>query len=88
LKAETPNPFSGQMWLELFEEAFLNDPELAEKAAKLWRNLLTQIESGPEGITRARQALENAIRLTFPYTEAYKTCRDLFEGSLAEPPFD
>ena len=84
---ETPkshSPFDDSIWLELFEAAFLDDDSVAEQAAKLWYYLLSQIESGPKGITAARQCLENGIRLTFPFTTTYKTCRSLFELSLAE----
>ena len=73
------------MWLELFEGAFLNDAELAGKAARLWHHLLTQIESGPEGITQARQALEIGIRVAFNFTPEYRQAREQFESSL-EPP--
>jgi hypothetical protein len=74
--------YDESLWLELFEGAFSDDAALAEKAARLWQYLLTQIESGPEGVTHARDCLERAIRLTFPFTEMYKECRDRFEASL------
>ena len=89
MTAQTPKPdlqFSDSVWLDVFEGAFLNDAELAGKAARLWRELLGQIESGPEGIRQARETLETAIRSAFPYTEAYKVCRDQFEQSLIEHP--
>ena len=75
--------FDDAIWLELFEAAFLEDPRLAETAARLWQSLVSEIEAGPQGVTRARQCLEQAIRLTFPFTETFKVCRDLFEASLA-----
>ena len=71
-------------FLELFDATFLEDPALAERAAKLWHYLLTEIERGPEGITQARNWLEQAIRHTFPFTRTYFLCRELFEDSLAE----
>ena len=64
-------PFYDAIWLELFESAFLEDPRLAEIAARLWQSLLSQIEAGPQGLTQARQCLEQAIR-TFPFTETFK----------------
>ena len=75
-------PFSDEIWLEIFEAAFLDDPDVAVKAARLFHYLLMQIESGPQGITNARQCLENGIRLVFPFTANYKACRDKFEESL------
>ena len=87
LKSEEPKPISpvpDNIWLELFEAAFQEDGALAERAARLWHYLLCQIESGPEGITCARQSLENAIRIAFPFTETFRSCRNLFEASLSE----
>ena len=76
--------FDDAIWLQLFVAAFMEDPRLAEKAARLWQSLLSQIEAGPQGLTQARQCLEQAIRLTFPFTETFKACRDLFEASLGD----
>ena len=73
-----------EVWLELLEPMLMEDAALALRAAKLWHYLLSEIESGPLGITHARQCLENAIRLTFSFTEAHKACRTLFELSLAD----
>lgn len=73
-----------QVWLELLEPILLKDPALAERAAKLWHHLLAEIESGPEGVTRAAQSLENALRLTFPFTKTYKACMILFQVSLGD----
>jgi hypothetical protein len=70
------------IWLDIFEFAFQEDAGVAERAAWLWHYLLTEIESGPEGITNARQSLENAIRVTFPFTETYRACRNLFDISF------
>ena len=84
----SPKPdlqFSDRIWLEVFEGAFLNDAELAGEAARLWRYLLDQIEAGPEGITRARQALEIGIRVAFPFTPEYQQARERFESSLESP---
>ena len=78
------SPFSDEIWLEIFEAAFLDNPDVAVKAARLCHYLLIQIESGPQGITNAKQCLENGIRLVFPFTASYKACRDQFEASLAD----
>lgn len=73
-----------QVWLELLEPILLKDPGLAERAAKLWHHLLAEIESGPEGVTRAAQSLKNALRLTFPFTKTYKACMILFQVTLGD----
>jgi hypothetical protein len=73
-----------EMWLDLFGWLFLEEPSKADDAAKLWYRLLVEIRSGPEGVTRARSCLENALRLTFPYTETYHLCRTLFQISLSD----
>ena len=87
MSSETPKHdllYEDTVWLELFEAAFLEDSGLAERAARFWQYLLTQVESGPEGITNARHYLERAIRLSFPYTRLYRSCLDSFEASLRE----
>src|SRR6185295_20026480 len=61
----------------------LEDASLADMAGRLWYYLIEEIKSGPEGATRARQSLEDALRLTFQFTEAHKACRSLFEMSVA-----
>ena len=71
-------------WLEIFEPIFLEDAQLAEKMAGLWQLLISEIERGEEGATHARHCLERAIRLAFPYTKAFRICRDQFEASLVE----
>jgi hypothetical protein len=72
------------IWLDIFEFAFQEDSGVAERAAWLWHYLLTEIESGPEGITHVRQCLENALRVTFPFAETCRACRNLFDMSLVE----
>ena len=70
-------------WLRLLEPMLLEDTSLADSAGRLWHHLIEEIKSGPEGATRARQSLEDALRLTFQFTAAHKACRTLFEMSLA-----
>jgi len=87
MKPQTPKSstyLDDSIWLEIFEFAFLEDPTAAESAARMWHYLLTEIERGPEGMTNARQCLENAIRVTFPFTETYRACRTLFDMCLEE----
>jgi hypothetical protein len=72
------------VWLDLFNPAFHEDSSKADRAAKLWHRLLAEIESGPQGATRVAWCLENALRLTFPFTDTFRACRVLFEVSLGE----
>jgi hypothetical protein len=73
-----------QVWLDLLEPMLLENPALADRAAKLWHYLLVEIESGPEGVTNAAVCLENALRLTFPFTTTYQACTTLFQESLGD----
>ena len=73
---------SNANWLEVFGPAFEVDSSLAENAARLWHELLDQIEAGPSGLRDARECLQGAIRGTFLYTEAFKRSRDQFEEGL------
>ena len=72
-----------EAWLKLLEPMLLEDASLADLAGRLWCYLIEEIKRGPEGATRARQSLEDALRLTFQFTEAHKACRTLFEMSVA-----
>lgn len=71
-----------QVWLDLLEPMLFEDSALADRAAKLWHYLLVEIESGPEGVTNAAMCLENALRLTSPFTTTYQACMILFQDSL------
>jgi hypothetical protein len=73
-----------QVWLDLFSWLFSEDSSKADIAAKLWHRLLMEIDSGGEGVTRVQSCLENALRLTFPYTETYHLCRRLYQSSLSD----
>ena len=73
-----------KVWLDLLEPMLLEDSALADRAAKLWHYLLVEIESGPEGVTNAAVCLENALRLTFPFTTTYQACMILFQESLGD----
>jgi hypothetical protein len=73
-----------RVWLDMFEPLFAEDPKQADRAAKLWHRLLAEIESREEGVTHAAICIENALRLTFPFTETYRACRILFEVSLGK----
>lgn len=73
-----------RLWLDLFEPLFNEDEDLADHAARLFHHLLAEIESGRQGATHVAWCLENALRLTFPFTKTYHACRILFEVSLGE----
>lgn len=75
---------SDQVWLDLLEPTLVEDSALADRAAKLWHYLLVEIESGPDGVTNAAVCLENALRLTFPFTTTYQACMILFQESLGD----
>ncbi|PYP88996.1 MAG: hypothetical protein DMF61_04665 [Blastocatellia bacterium AA13] len=71
-------------WPDLLALALDKDPHRAERVARLFHYLLADIESGPEGATRAIESLENAFRLAFSFTKTYRTCLILFMVSLGE----
>lgn len=73
-----------QVWLDLLEPMLFEDSALADRAAKLWHYMLVEIESGPDGVTNAAVCLENALRLTFPFTTTYQACMILFQESLGD----
>ena len=73
-----------RVWLDLFEPLFNENPELADRAAKLWHRLLAELEDGPKGVTHAMICIENALMLTFPFTDTYRACRILYQVSLGE----
>lgn len=79
-----PKWLDDRVWLDLLEPLLLEDSAVADRAARLWHHLLAEIESGPEGVTRAAQCIENALRLTFPYTKTYRACMILFQVSLGD----
>lgn len=73
-----------EVWLDLFNPTFHEDSSKADRAAKLWHQLLGELETGPRGATRVAWCLENALRLTFPFTDTCHTSRFLFNLSLGE----
>lgn len=73
-----------RVWLDLFEPLFNENPELADRAAKLWHRLLAELEDGSKGVTHAMICIENALMLTFPFTYTYRACRVFYQVSLGE----
>jgi hypothetical protein len=72
------------IWLDLLRPLFHEDSSQADRAAKLFYRLLGEIESGEEGVTHAAICIENALRLTFPFTDTYRACEIFFQVSLGE----
>jgi len=59
-------------WLDLFREHLCGHPELAEHVARIWFALLEHLGEGPEGTRDARRILNQALRLTYPFTASYR----------------
>lgn len=71
------------VWLSLFEPAFTDDPELAERIARVWYVLLESLAEGQEGILHARLILKEALELTYPFTRSYRLAYNHFRLSLS-----
>lgn len=87
MKRKTPKPdssFDETVWLGLFEPLFAEDGSLADRAAKLFDGLLTELENGPKGVTRAAICIEDALRLIFPFTSLGRACMIMFLVSLGK----
>ena len=69
-----------ETWM-IFEPLFLEDATAAEKTARLWQAMITELDNGE--VTHVRNCLETAIRLYYPYTESFRESRDTFEASIA-----
>jgi hypothetical protein len=59
-------------WLEILEPALIKDPDRAEMAALLWRRLLEFVQEGKQGLRHASASLNDALRLTYPFTRSYR----------------
>ena len=59
-------------WLDFFREHLCGRPELAEHVARIWFALLEHHDQGPEGIRNARFIINQALRLTYPFTRSYR----------------
>jgi hypothetical protein len=80
-----------ETWLNLLEPALRNDPNTAETAAHIWNRLIEMIRSGSKGRRTAIAALEDAIRLSYGFTEASKLALEhyrLYIGSGEFPTAD
>jgi len=59
-------------WLDTFREYLCGHPELAEHVARIWFALLEHHDQGPEGVRNARFIINQALRLTYPFTRSYR----------------
>ena len=72
-----------EVWLGFFRDALSEDPELAERVARIWYTLLEHLGDGPEGIRNARLILKQALKLTYPFTSSYRLAYRHFKLSLS-----
>jgi len=72
-----------EAWLTLLSPALKEDPGSAETAAHIFNHLIELIESGPKGIQAAAAALEDAIRLSYGFTEASRLAFEHFRLHIA-----
>ena len=59
-------------WLDFFREYLCGRPELAEHVARIWFALFEHHNEGPEGVRNARFIINQALRLTYPFTRSYR----------------
>lgn len=59
-------------WLDIFEPAFGDDPDRAEVAGLVWNRLLDFVKQGNTGSDRALEILDDALRLTYPFTASFR----------------
>jgi hypothetical protein len=59
-------------WLDTFREYLCGHPELAEHVARIWFALIEHLGQGAEGVRNARFILNQALRLTYPFTRSYR----------------
>jgi hypothetical protein len=59
-------------WLDFFREHLCGHPELAEQVARIWFALIEHLGQGAEWVRNARFILNQALRLTYPFTRSYR----------------
>jgi len=88
MSRKTPKPdssFDDSVWLDLFEPLFFaEDTSVADRTAKHFHDLLAELENGPNGVTNAWIAIEDGLRLIFPYASMGRACMVLFQVSLGK----
>jgi hypothetical protein len=90
-KRTEPHWPDDENWLEILTPALINDPERAEMVALIWRNLVDCLKDGKRGIERADAILNDALRMTYPFTASYQLAYrhwQLCLSSGAAPPSD
>jgi hypothetical protein len=80
--ANSPSWPDDEAWLVFLEPAFEADPETAGSAANMWDYLLDQLGKGRAGRRRVKDALEQLLSLTYPYTPEYKKAFEHWRLSL------
>src|SRR5215813_595331 len=81
-KKPIPTWLDDRLWTELLEPMLIGEPSHADRLARMWSYLLSEMEEGQDGVFRVRQCLENALRATFPFTKSYSACRARYERAL------
>jgi len=72
-----------ETWEIILDPAFCNNPGAADCLAHLLFILKKAIASGPEGIMRVINTLQDGIRMVWPYTEEHKLAQELYEIYLS-----
>src|SRR5262249_30738277 len=72
-----------ETWEIILDPAFRDDPGAADCLAHLLFVLKNAIASGPEGIMRVMNTLQDGIRMVWPYTEEHKLAYEWYEIYLA-----
>ncbi|HEY6331936.1 MAG TPA: hypothetical protein VI756_21590 [Blastocatellia bacterium] len=70
-------------WLDFFREYLCGHPELAEHVARIWFALLGHLGEGPEGFRNTRFILNQALKLTYPFTASYRLAYRHYRLSLS-----
>ena len=76
-----------EAWLTILAPALKDDPGSAETAAHIFNHLIELIGSGPEGLKAAVSSLENAIRLSYGFTDASRLAFEHFRLHIASGRF-
>ncbi|HVF51209.1 MAG TPA: hypothetical protein VNA19_14040 [Pyrinomonadaceae bacterium] len=71
-----------QTWTGILEPALCEDAAAVESLAHLLFAIREAINSGPEGIERASEALATGIELTYLYSDAHRAALKLYLLSL------
>jgi hypothetical protein len=78
-KAELPDE---QPWINILEPELCKDAAAVECLARLLFSIKKEINSGKEGVKRARQILSKGIEVSYLYTDTHKAAFELYVLSL------